>query len=550
MVTDTIRTVRRVPARGRPDWVVATLVARRAARQGALWGLVFGTLIFSTVSGFATAYPTASSRAQLQTSLGTNPGLEALLGPARHIGTVAGFTAWRGLGLVVLVGAVWGLLAGTRLVRGEEEAGRWEILLAGHTTRRGAAAQALVGLAAGWLALLATTAVIVVAVGQTADAQFGVTASLYFALVLVTSAAIFLVAGAFAGQLAATRRRAAALVAGAFGVAFVIRMVAASASGLRWMRWMTPLGWIDALQPLTGTQPFAFVPIAALIAVLGWATVRLAGARDLGAAALPDHDQAAPHTRLLGGPTGLAVRLNRPIAVGWLLGVGGGALLMGLVAKAAADSIAHSKSIREALARIGAHTGGAAAYLGFAFVFIAVLVALIAAGEVSATREEEADGRLDNLLVRPVHRLGWLAGRVGVAAVLVAAASLTAGVFGYVGAASQASGVSLHRMLEAGLNVAPPALFVLGVGTLIYGVTPRLARLVVYGLVVWSFLVELVGATLRLNHWLLDTSILRHVAPVPAVDPNWTSAGILVAIGVVAAAAGAVLLQRRDLVAA
>ncbi len=190
------------------------------------------------------------------------------------------------------------------------------------------------------------------------------------------------------------------------------------------------------------------------------------------------------------------------------------------------------------------------AYLGFAFVFIAILGALLAAGPVGATREEEADGHLDNLLARPVSRAGWLAGRVGVAAVLIVTVSLAAGGLAYLGAVSQAGGVSLARMLEAGLNVIPPALFVLGIGTLIYGATPRLASIVTYGLVAWSFLLELVGATIRLNHWLLDTSVLGHIAAVPAANPNWTSAAILLAAGVTAAGLGAVLLERRDLASA
>ena len=49
----------------------------------------------------------------------------------------------------MLLGAVWGLLTSTRLLRGEEDGGRWELLLAGRTTRRRAAAQALAGLGAG-----------------------------------------------------------------------------------------------------------------------------------------------------------------------------------------------------------------------------------------------------------------------------------------------------------------------------------------------------------------------------------------------------------------
>jgi ABC-2 type transport system permease protein len=62
---------------------------------------------------------------------------------------VAGYTAYHVIGVLGIIGAVWGLLAATRLLRGEEEAGRWELLLAGRTTRRRAAAAAIAGLASG-----------------------------------------------------------------------------------------------------------------------------------------------------------------------------------------------------------------------------------------------------------------------------------------------------------------------------------------------------------------------------------------------------------------
>jgi len=65
-----------------------------------------------------------------------------------------------------LVVAVWGLLAGTRLLRGEEEAGRVELLLAGPSTRRRAAAAAVTGLGVGLLVLWTVTAAVTVAVGR------------------------------------------------------------------------------------------------------------------------------------------------------------------------------------------------------------------------------------------------------------------------------------------------------------------------------------------------------------------------------------------------
>ena len=43
---------------------------------------------------------------------------------------MAGFTACRVLTGITIIGSIWGLMTSTGLLRGEEDAGRWELLLA------------------------------------------------------------------------------------------------------------------------------------------------------------------------------------------------------------------------------------------------------------------------------------------------------------------------------------------------------------------------------------------------------------------------------------
>jgi len=57
-------------------------------------------------------------------------------------------------------------MTSTRTMRGEEDAGRWELLIVGQVTRSSAALEALLGMVAGGVALFVTTAVITVAVGR------------------------------------------------------------------------------------------------------------------------------------------------------------------------------------------------------------------------------------------------------------------------------------------------------------------------------------------------------------------------------------------------
>jgi len=534
----------------RASRAVVVTAARRAGRQGLLWGLVFGATIAASASAYSSTFPTEASRAKLALTFEGNTAWAALFGPLRRMDTVAGYTAYKSGMFTIILGAIWGLLLATRLLRGEEDAGRWELFLSGRTTRARAALQAATGLGVGIVALWVPTAVLTAAAGSSSKVNIGVGASLFFATAVVAAAAMFMAIGLLAGQLAATRHDANVFGAGVLTGSYLVRMVADSDPELAWLRWASPLGWIEELRPLTGSRPLAFAPIVALVALLVVVAVGVARKRDLGASAFASRDTPKPRTLLLGGQGGLTIRLTRPVIAAWIVALTVTGLVFGLVAQAAGSALRGARGLEQAIERLGATSAGAAEYLGFVFVVAAGLVAIAVAGQIAAIRNEEAAGHLDNLLVRPVARWRWLAVRLGVGIGLVVAASLLAGFAAWVGATSQHADIGLGELLKAGLNVVPPAVFVLGIGGLAFGVWPRGAIGVAYGLVVWSFLVEIISAVFDSNHWLRDTSPLLHIAPVPAADPNWTAAAWLVGLGLLAAVAGITAFGRRDLAGA
>jgi ABC-2 type transport system permease protein len=527
--------------------MVARLTARRAVRSGALWGYVFGIFVASSAFSYLSLYKTQAQRDRLAAAFGSNSATTALFGPAPELQTVAGFTVYKVSMTLMILGAVWGLLTSTRLLRGEEDSGRWELLLAGRTTRRGATTQALVGLAGGVATLWAITAIITVVTGLSGKIGIPAGPALFFAVALVSSAAMFLAVGALTSQLAATRRQAAAWAAVALGVSYAVRMMADSAVDLHWLRWASPLGWVEELQPLTGPRPLALLPIVAFTAVLAVVAVHLAGNRDVGASTLPDRSSARPRLGLLSGPVGLAIRLTRPTVIGWGVAIALSALLYGVVVKGLGAAGISRSSVGQVLTRLGAPGADADAYLGLVFLILAVLVAFVAAGQVTAARTEEAGGRLDHLLVRPVSRPSWFGGRLLVATLILVAAGVVAGVCTWLGAASQHAGVGFTPVVGAGLNIVPPAICILGIGALTLGIWPRGTSVVVYGVLSWSLLVEIVGGIGALNHWAFDTSVFHQMASAPAVSPNWTTGGVMVAIGVISAVVGAVAFRHRDL---
>ncbi len=528
--------------RGSPRLVIARHVERSARTWALVWGLVLGLYVMTTIKSYAGLYPTIASRLKVATSL---QAFSALLGPPRHVETVSGFAVWRVMTIAILIGAIWAARTSVGLLRGQEDLGQWELLLAGPTTKRRATGEALLGLGASAAEMYLVMAVFIVASGNLPGAHLTVGGSLLFALALVSSGVMFLAIGALASQLSTGRGQATTITMAVLGASFLIRVVADSRKEYSFLRWLSPAGWVEEFRPVRDTQPLALVLMAAFTVLCVVVTLRLAGRRDLQASILPEPQDHHRDARWLVGPTSLALRVSRPAALSWLGGLAVMCAVYGLLTRSSASLLAESPQISAALAKFGAHRASEA-FLGVMFLMYSVTIATLAASQIGAIRDEEATGRLDNLLVRPVRRVSWLAGRLAISLALVVLAGIVVGFFTWVGAASQHSGVALSQMLEAGLNTLAPGVFVLGAGTLGLGLLPRLCVALAYGIVGYSFLVELVGSLIRGSDWLRDSSLFSHVALAPAATPDWGAAAIMMGLGLAAAILGAVAFRRRD----
>jgi ABC-2 type transport system permease protein len=529
----------------------AALVARQQLgmlRRGALvLGGAEAALLAVNIVAFVSAYPTRADRVAVARSLGSSTGITALLGEPLGIDTLTGFVQWRTTTALVLIGGIWGLLAGTRVLRGEEEAGRLELVLAAPVSAARAAlgAFAALGGATALVWLLVAPALLV---AGSAAHGFPVERSLLFSVVAVSPVLVFAAVGGLISQVAATRRQAATIGATLFGLAWVLRIAADSASSLDWLRWTTPFGWLGQVHPLTGPRPAVLALPLAFVAASVWASTAIARRRDLGAGLLRTTDRRRPNLRLLRSAPAQALRAGIGVAVAWAAGAGTMALLMGVLAKSAADALSKSGGIVTSAGRVGgADVASVAGYLSLAFLFIIVGVSCFAASLAGAVREEESSSRLDAVLSRSVSRSAWLAGRLGVGVALLAFVSVACGLLGWAGTRLAGSPVAFGRMLEAGLNGLPVAVLILGLGALAYGAVPRHTAGLAYGFIAAAFLVEFIGASVQAPAWVLDLSPFHHLAAVPAESIDWGPALAMLGLGVAAAVAGAACFARRDL---
>jgi len=534
----------------RPPWpglVITRFVTRRTLRSATFVALAFGLFCASKIIGYADVYPTAHDRAAAAALLAGNAGFTALFGMPHHIETITGYASWYGLAIGVLLGSIWGYLVATKTFRGEEAAGRWEVVLAGRTTARRAAAGALAGLGLSLLVFYLLAAGALIAIGKVHSVDYSAAAALYFALAVVAPAAMFVAAGAFTSQLMPTRARAAGLATAIFGASFLLR-AAGDITSAHWLLDISPLGWVEQLQPLLNSRPVWLLPIAGLTALLVAATVRLAARRDLGASVFSDHDTATPKLLLLRGPFTAAVRFTRASTITWLAAMAAFLAFYGALTGTAAKLLNGSGAAGQLIGKLAkSRESGARSFLGVAFFLFMLVLMTYVATAIGSLRSDEARGYLDNLLARTTSRGQWLWQHISLMTAVVVIAGLGSSLVIWLSLGSTRGSFVFHDLLWAGLNTIPAAVFTAGVGVFAFGVLPRLTTTLAYGVIAWSFIIELLSSGTNISHWIRDTSVFTHIAFAPAADPRWGPALILLALGAGLALIGALAFNRRDL---
>jgi ABC-2 type transport system permease protein len=534
-----------------PKTLATRFTVKRTFKTAIIFSSIIGFYMYIKASSFITTYPTPLARLKLANTLGSNIGIEALLGTAHHIETITGYLTWNFLCLVTAAGAIWGLLLATKIFRGEEDSGRQEILLTGQTTPRKSAINTIIGLGTNLSVIFIIFSLSIMAIGTIKGANFSTGSSLFLSLSLTLGAAEFLVIGALTSQLMSIRSRAIGLSTAIFGVFYMLRLIADTTSE-RWLLNLSPLGWIEKLQPMFNSKPIWLLPIGLFILLGLGLTIYFAGKRDLGTGVLTNKDSARAHTRLLNSALGVSIRMNRVLILGWLITIGFASFIYGTLAKnTIVSSLSNSKVAKTALDKLSQQAKPSAitseAFLGITFFLVMIMMMFFVASIIGRMREEEAEGFLDNFLVRSVSRFKWLSGRIGLIFVSILVIGLVGSIATWGGESSQHAGIALHTLLIAGANAIIPAGLILGIGVFIFGWLPRMTSVFTYGVIAWSFLIEMLNSGVNLNHWILDSSIFYHIRLAPALNPNWSTNELIIVISLVFILLGAFRFNSRDL---
>ena len=501
----------------------------------------------STAYTFRKLYPTQAKRLSLVTSGESNPALRFLYG--RIYGTSLGsLTAWRYAVWAALFAALLAIFVVIRHTRTDEEQGRLELIGSTAVGRQAALSAALSVSAGACLGVAALLMIVLPPLGLSAAG------SVLLALAVGTCGLAFTGVAGVCAQLVSSARTARGIALAVLGVSFVLRGTgdaAGAGSGLSWLSWISPLGWVEFARSFGDPRWWLLgLPLALFLGGVALAFF-LAGRRDLGAGLFPDRPGRPAASVLLRGPSGLAWRLQWGTLLGWAVGYAFTFAASGAAAQGISQLFGTSGALQHEFTRLGGQSAIVDAYLASLMLLAGIAGSAYAVSAVLRLRTEETGGRAEPVLAGAVGRVRWGLSHVFVACagtvVLLAVAGVATGLGYGLRLGGSAVGSQTWRMLGAALAQVPAALAVAGVAVLIFGLRPRWAVPGSWTVVSLVLLLQLFGQVVELSHWVMDVSPFTHAPRLPGGTVSVASLIWLSAAALTLAAAGLSTLRHRDL---
>ena len=520
---------------------------RKFIRSGVIWGLVFFGFVSTSALSYLGIYASPAQREALVRAFGSNLATIALFGPAPSLNTTMGFTQFKSLLSVSIIGALWGYLTTTKAIKGEEEAQRWDLVISTPTTLRRTSWSVFKAVLFGILAIWITMGVSLGLLTLDSKLSMSLSMAFYLATASIVEPIVFASFALFASQFSATRRQASSWCGWLLAAGYLARMLADSKVGVAWLIWLSPLGWVEKLSPLTAPKPAALLPPLLFSVAMVTISLYLSGIRDVGRGLITSGDRRGKglgERRI--GHLGLTRRLFGPFVVAWLLAVAFCGFAASMVAEGAGSTMAGS-SIEGVFSRLGARGADARGFLGFASLILALIIEAFSASLAKETSEEETSLRIEQFLTRSYRGTRWIWERFAIYVVALAFASLAAGFAMYLGSTIGGSQVPIAALLGAGINLLPGGIVIQGFAMAGFGLAGDWATKAAYSVLGWSILLELFDGIRPINHWLMDTSILHQMSPAPASPIDWTSAMVLVLLSLGLVALGSIGFASRDI---
>jgi ABC-2 type transport system permease protein len=514
------------------------LILRRDRVRLLLWVLALVGITYFTAGAVGTAYSTQKEIDAYADSLGSSPSAIAMAGPAVALHTTGGVVLFEASFTAVVGIALMSLFLVVRHTRSEEEEGRTELLRSAVVGRHAGSAAAVV------VTVLASVLVGLGIAASVSSASVPGSDALLFGASVAALGVVFAAIALCLAQLFTHGRTTLGAGLAVLGVAYVLR----AAGDVRgdWLVWLSPIGWSQATHPLGAARWWPLLVPLLASGLLIVAARSLAERRDVGAGLVASRPGPPAASGALGGPIGLALRLQRGSILGWSFGMFVMAAATGSLSREMQQMAKSNQQLEDYF-----KSTGAGSLVDSFFSSMLLILALAAAGfavsSVLRLRSEEAAGRLEPLLATGLSRRRWLLGNLVVTAAGTVLVLLVSGLgLGLTyGLVVSDAGQPL-RMAGLELVYAPAVLTLVGLAVLLDGWVPAWSK-VVWAVLGVCFVFGWLGGLLDPPRWTEQLSPFTHTPLVPTEQVTAGAPTVIVLVAVLLTVLGLVGFRRRDI---
>ena len=517
------------------------------------WGLGLGALMATVLVAVPTVFATPAAKAAI-VALGAS---YAWVAEPIKIDTAGGYATWK-YGITILVVVIWPLLAGTGMLRGEEERGSMDVLL---SAPRGRVRAAL------WTALLifgVVVGLLTFAGGANLNGEITLGGTLAFGLNLALIGALFGSIALLVSQFTQERRTASGLTAAILTAAIVVDMVHRVVPNTAWLSRLSPIYYYNQSKPLVpgyGADLGAMAFLVAMTLVFSGAAMWLFARRDVGGVAVELPARNASATQAL--PTSdwslrsLYARSLGMIATStlwWTLVIALLAAWLVIIVKQTEIQLRSLLQGSNVFAQViklgGGDTATNEAILGALFLFLPILLMAFAVTQANRWSADEEEGLLEIVLSTPQPRLRVLLVRFSALATATVFISVLTLIAATVASAVYGVALDYGNLAAAALSMIPLGLLVAALGYLFAGWLRAAldTGLLSFLLVIWFF-ISFIGPSLKLPDAVEKASPFFYYG-TPLLH-GWQLGDLLVvmAAGAVALALASYRFARKDIAA-
>lgn len=523
------------------------------------WGYGLALLM---VAGFSTATPA------VVTAFISFAHILSFLGDPYAMNTPEGYITFRYLETTLpLLLSIWPILAGARLVRGEEERGAMDVLLATPEPRARLLLEKVAALALALLIIAILFALGLVG-GEAAlgGGHVNFVSALLAGLNLSLFSFLFGMVTLLISQLTQSRRAAAGWTGGLLILFAVLEMAGRELSG-SWLPYLSPFYYYNLNRPLLPgfpNQPLGVLVLVVLSVLCLLGSLALFVRRDIGGTAFESQRQRASGTVPVQRSLSQAGRQISTRDVGlhtlsadgwsafwWQLGiVAFCAFLLYMtpgIQKAFNQAVQQTPWLKQYLFDTPTDTN--AAMLGtLVFTFVPALVVILAFTLALRWSSDLENGRLELVFSTPQSRPRVLLERFAANLLIVLLAPVLTWLTLTIGAQIINLNADQGRILAASFDMIPPALITIG---LVYALAGRLRYGAVLGIVtaylVLSYLQESLEGNIQFPNWFMSLSIFHLYGNPIFQGMNWTNFLGMTAVGIALLVIGLLQFRAADI---